>query len=71
MEGGLCESQVPPLRHLGDDHWVKCHLDEEILRAMEPVIVLSEQKAGSPRPLGKDPQPHQPLESDPGAGISA
>ena len=73
VDGGLCESQVPPLRHLGDDHWVKCHLDEEILRAMEPVIVLSEQKAASPRPLGKDsqPQPHQPLASDPGAGISA
>ncbi len=34
----LCEREVPPIRNLGDGHNVKCHLSDDILSAMEPVI---------------------------------
>ena len=38
---GLCESEVPPVRNLDNGHQIKCHLSQEILDEMEPVIVLS------------------------------
>ncbi len=40
VPGGLCESEVPPIRELADGHIVKCHLSDEILAGMEPVIVI-------------------------------
>ena len=41
VPGGLCEKEVPPVRNLGDDHQVKCHLAEDILARMEPVIKIA------------------------------
>ena len=38
---GLCDREVPPMRDLGNGHQIKCHLPQEELDAMEPVIVLS------------------------------
>ncbi len=38
VPGGLCEREVPPMRTLTDGHQVKCHLEQEILDRMEPVI---------------------------------
>ncbi len=38
---GLCEKEVPPVRNLGDDHQVKCHLADDILARMEPVIKIA------------------------------
>ncbi len=38
VPGGLCERDVPPIRDLGDGHFVKCHLTDEALASMEPVI---------------------------------
>ena len=35
---GICEREVPPVRTLADGHQVKCHLADEILARMEPVI---------------------------------
>ncbi|MEO1550063.1 MAG: ABC transporter ATP-binding protein [Pseudomonadota bacterium] len=40
VPGGLCEKEVPPMRGLADGHYVKCHLSQEKLDEMEPVIVL-------------------------------
>jgi peptide/nickel transport system ATP-binding protein len=40
VEGNLCETQVPPMRTLDDGHQVKCHLAQDILNRMEPVIVV-------------------------------
>ena len=38
-EGGkICEREVPPVRELADGHTLKCHLADEILARMEPVI---------------------------------
>ncbi|WP_436399345.1 dipeptide ABC transporter ATP-binding protein [Roseobacter sp. S98] len=38
VPGGLCEKEVPPVRRLEGDHQVKCHLSDDILAQMEPVI---------------------------------
>jgi len=38
---GLCEREIPAPRQLAEGHQVKCHLDEAILRAMEPVIEIA------------------------------
>ncbi|MEL6608356.1 MAG: ABC transporter ATP-binding protein [Pseudomonadota bacterium] len=41
VPGGLCEKEVPPVRHLAEGHQVKCHLSDEILSRMEPVIKVA------------------------------
>jgi len=44
VDGDLCEREVPPMRELASGHFVKCHLAASVLDAMEPVIVLGENK---------------------------
>jgi len=44
VAGDLCEREMPPMRQLNDGHWVKCHLSDDILSQMEPVIVLGDEK---------------------------
>ena len=41
VPGGLCDTEVPPLRTLADGHQIKCHLAEDILARMEPVIKIA------------------------------
>ena len=41
VAGGLCDKEVPPVRHLAEGHQVKCHLSDEILSRMEPVIKIA------------------------------
>mmetsp|Transcript_18259 Transcript_18259/g.28908 ORF Transcript_18259/g.28908 Transcript_18259/m.28908 type:complete len:696 (-) Transcript_18259:895-2982(-) len=41
VAGGLCEKEVPPVRMLADGHQVKCHLSDEKLAQMEPVIKIA------------------------------
>ncbi len=36
-----CEREMPPMRKVGDGHIIKCHLADEHLEAMEPVISLA------------------------------
>ncbi|MEM1075802.1 MAG: ABC transporter ATP-binding protein [Pseudomonadota bacterium] len=38
VPGGLCEKEVPPVRQLSGNHQIKCHLSDEKLADMEPVI---------------------------------
>ena len=40
--GSKCETEVPPLRVLADGHEMKCHLSDEHLDAMTPVIKLAQ-----------------------------
>ena len=40
---GICEREVPPVRTLADGHQVKCHLADEILARMDPVIETAAQ----------------------------
>ena len=39
--GGLCESEVPPIRTMDNGHQLKCHLDQSVLDEMTPVIKLA------------------------------
>ncbi|MEO9575778.1 MAG: ABC transporter ATP-binding protein [Tateyamaria sp.] len=41
VPGGLCEQEVPPVRQLAEGHQVKCHLADDILARMEPVIKIA------------------------------
>ncbi len=41
----LCEKELPPVIDLKSGHQVKCHLAEDILSRMEPVIALAEHGA--------------------------
>ncbi|OUS33388.1 ABC transporter ATP-binding protein [Rhodobacterales bacterium 56_14_T64] len=38
---GLCDSEVPPVRQLAEGHQIKCHLADDILSTMEPVIKIA------------------------------
>jgi peptide/nickel transport system ATP-binding protein len=40
VPGGLCETDMPPVRQLREGHQVKCHLADDILARMEPVIQI-------------------------------
>lgn len=39
--GARCETEVPELRRLAEGHQVKCHLPDEVLAEMEPVIRMA------------------------------
>ncbi|UWQ89424.1 ABC transporter ATP-binding protein [Rhodobacteraceae bacterium M382] len=41
VAGGLCDREVPPVRTLSEGHQVKCHLDDEVLAQMTPVIKIA------------------------------
>ena len=43
----LCERELPPIRDLGNGHVMKCHLSDEHLQAMEPVISFDVDKQAS------------------------
>ncbi|MBP7000902.1 ABC transporter ATP-binding protein [Amaricoccus sp.] len=38
VPGDLCETVVPPMRRLAEGHEIRCHLPDDVLAAMEPVI---------------------------------
>ena len=37
--GSICETEIPPHKDIGNGHFIACHLDEETLKEMEPIIV--------------------------------
>ncbi|SPH17989.1 Glutathione import ATP-binding protein GsiA [Defluviimonas aquaemixtae] len=41
VPGNLCEKEVPPFKTVAGGHQVKCHLSDEQLAAMEPVIKIA------------------------------
>jgi len=41
VPGNRCETEMPPMKRVGEGHLVKCHLAEDILESMEPVISLA------------------------------
>ncbi|OIQ31996.1 MAG: ABC transporter ATP-binding protein [Alphaproteobacteria bacterium MedPE-SWcel] len=41
VPGGLCEKEVPPIRTSSNGHQIKCHLNEDVLASMEPVIKIA------------------------------
>ena len=43
----LCEKELPPVRELADGHSVKCHLSDDYLSKMEPVISFAAKEKTS------------------------
>ncbi|WP_298674925.1 ABC transporter ATP-binding protein [uncultured Lentibacter sp.] len=41
VPGGLCDSEIPPVKDMGNGHQIKCHLSNEILKKMDPVIKIA------------------------------
>ncbi|MGB3281040.1 MAG: ABC transporter ATP-binding protein [Pseudorhodobacter sp.] len=41
VPNGLCDKEVPPVKHLETGHQIKCHLSDEVLAGMEPVITIA------------------------------
>jgi peptide/nickel transport system ATP-binding protein len=41
VPGGLCDREVPPTRVLQAGHQIKCHLSDEVVERMQPVIKLA------------------------------
>ena len=41
VTGGLCDTEVPPIRTLNAGHQIKCHLSADVLGRMEPVIKMA------------------------------
>ncbi len=41
VPGGLCDTEMPPLKTLAEGHQIKCHLSDAQLRGMEPVITMA------------------------------
>ncbi len=41
VKDGLCDREVPPMRTLADGHEIKCHLSEDKLNTMDPVIKIA------------------------------
>jgi peptide/nickel transport system ATP-binding protein len=50
--GPICETDLPPVKNLGNNHKIMCHLDDAALAAMEPIIAMpgdDNKKTGKPK----------------------
>jgi len=45
VDDNLCETQLPPVKELSNGHSIKCHLSDERLQMMEPVISFHKKEA--------------------------
>ncbi len=43
--GKICETEMPPNKDMGDNHFIACHLDADTFNMMEPVITMSSEKS--------------------------
>ena len=41
VPGGICDTEMPPVKMLAGGHQIKCHLTEAVLATMEPVIKIA------------------------------
>ncbi len=52
--GDICETEMPAPKDLGNGHMIRCHLEDEALGEMEPVIVLAEDDSRPAAPGSDD-----------------
>ncbi|HKQ94955.1 MAG TPA: ABC transporter ATP-binding protein [Aestuariivirgaceae bacterium] len=48
--GAICETEMPPLKEFGEGHRILCHLPDDVLLGMEPVIALGDHDVAPPPP---------------------
>ena len=41
VPGGICDTEMPPVKTLAGGHQIKCHLSDAVLGTMEPVIKMA------------------------------
>ena len=41
VPGNICDTQMPPVRQLAEGHQIKCHLSDDLLANMKPVITIA------------------------------
>jgi peptide/nickel transport system ATP-binding protein len=61
VPGNLCETELPPLKDLGNGHHSLCWLADDVLARMEPVISFD-------RPEGAAPHDPEPIDAPHGKG---
>ena len=49
VPGNLCETQVPTQKEVAPENWIKCHLSDDVLREMEPVISQPGDEKAKPK----------------------
>jgi peptide/nickel transport system ATP-binding protein len=52
--GLICETEMPPNKDMGNGHMIMCHLPDDVLRSMEPVIKLGRHEPDPAHPLAAD-----------------
>src|SRR5262245_55127278 len=52
--GAICETEMPPNKDMGNGHMIMCHLPDDVLRSMEPVIKLGRHEPDPAHPLAAD-----------------
>ncbi len=45
VPGDLCDTDLPPVKVMAGGHQIKCHLSDDILNGMEPVISMAADEA--------------------------
>ncbi|MBL8906633.1 MAG: ABC transporter ATP-binding protein [Rhizobiales bacterium] len=45
--GAICETELPTVKELAPGHKIMCHLPDDVLRAMEPVIEFGKKPEGA------------------------
>ena len=52
--GAICETEMPPNKDMGNGHMIMCHLPDDVLRSMEPVIKVGRHDSDPAHPLATD-----------------
>jgi peptide/nickel transport system ATP-binding protein len=42
--GDICDREMPPMHKIGDDHVIACHIPLDVLKKVEPVIKVPEDR---------------------------
>jgi peptide/nickel transport system ATP-binding protein len=56
--GAICETEMPPNKDMGNGHMIMCHLPDDVLRSMEPVIKVGRHDADDTTPAAETTSKH-------------
>jgi peptide/nickel transport system ATP-binding protein len=73
VPGNKCETEVPPVKHLGNGHMSLCWLDDDQLATMEPVISFKDEKSSPAKKRSAKRKPTKAAKTaeKPAAGAAA
>ncbi|WP_119272680.1 dipeptide ABC transporter ATP-binding protein [Taklimakanibacter deserti] len=56
--GAICETEMPPNKDMGNGHMIMCHLPDDVLRSMEPVIKVGRHDPDDTTPAAEATAKH-------------